>query len=356
MISRRRSIKSVMTGLAACACALAGPAAAQLGNSTPGQVAVEAVELAVDSSTPGTDLAPSLRITGAWRLTSADRRFGGYSAILPTGDDLLLVSDNGHVLRLSGISRGMPSRGEFIALPESCIKGRKGGIGDAESIALTPDGTGLQIGIERSNAVCLFEPDDPDSGRLIKPEAMAGWKRNRGAESMATLPGEGTAIIGEGKLSRSGERPLLWFEGDLSRDEPPPHKLRYLPPRGFKPADAEFLPDGRLLMLDRRSGVLSKRRSKLSVVEEFDPEAEGPVSGTRLGIIGKGPLAANYEGMAVSARDEDGLVIWLIADGGSSSAGGTMLLRLEWREEPRLPVTVAGGGNQSATRARLSPE
>jgi hypothetical protein len=340
---------ALVTGIAP----IASPGAADPVAIEAQPLIVERAELHAASFETGPSL--TLTLTGAWRLSSADPRFGGFSAILALDGDLLLVSDRGSVLRLSGVSRGMPGSGDFLDLPEDCLAAGKWGIGDAEAVALSPDSSEIMVAMERTNALCAFDPDDPQSGRLLRPEALAHWKRNRGAETMATLAGKGTVIIGEAGLSGRRERPLLWFGDSAPGDGAQLRRMRYLSPKGYKPADAAFLSDGRLLVLDRASGLRRGKPGRLTLVDRFDPKGSKVVTGRHVGSISEASLAAKYEGLAAVPGVRGTHIVWLVSDNDFSSRKGTLLLRLMLRDDAVPSTIIAERGAHGAGQGRAEP-
>jgi len=179
--------------------------------------------------------------------------------------------------------------------------------------------------------VCAWNPGQPDAAVLSPISAMAHWKRNRGAEAMASLQGKGTLIIGEGADGAEGQRPLLWYHGDPADPATAMTAMRYLPPAGFKPGDAAFLPDGRLIVLNRQTKFGKQAASILTIHPAFTPEAGALLPGRVLARIVQSPLSANYEGLAVEPRGA-GATIWLVSDDNFRGNDGTRLLRLDMGE------------------------
>lgn len=278
---------------------------------------------------------PGLRVTGAWSLSSDDRRLGGMSGLLAADGELLMLSDAGSIVRLRD-DFGGEANASIAALPSACMAD---GRIDAESLALSPDGLAVRVGLERSNCVCAFDLGEPDAGRRFSPIAIAAWPRNNGAEAMASLPGVGTAIIGEGRDGGSREHPLLWYAGDPANTAAT--AMQYRAPSGFKPADAAFLPDRRMLVLNRRFTMPNGRATVLTIGSALSPSAGAIYAGQEILRIEHGPLAANYEGLAVKPRP-GGATIWLISDDNFSNRSGTMLIRLELDESATVSVAATG--------------
>jgi len=294
------------------------------------------------------------RLSGAWQLTMDDARFGGFSSMMLVGDDLVLLSDAGVMFRLHRDGDGFAPSALASPLPSACTTGptRKGS--DSESMSVTPDGREVRIGLERSNTLCAVDLASPQSARSLNLAPMALWPQNAGAEAIASLSGKGLAIIGESRDSAEGTHPLLWYHGDPADTDVRLTKMRYQPPRGYKPADAAFLPDGRMIVINRRFRLDAGRATALTIIPAFTP-AEGQVlTGDIITEIANQPLAANYEGIALAPR-AGGHTIWMVSDDNFSKPGRTMLLRMELDEVPPVDATtLAAQGSSLAPATRTA--
>lgn len=298
-----------------------------------------------------TNRAADPRLSGAWQLTMDDARFGGFSSMMLAGDDLVLLSDGGVMFRLHRDGEGFASATTVSPLPLACTKGQTRKGSDSESMSVTPDGREVRIGLERSNTVCAVDLDRPQYARSLNLAPMALWPQNAGAEAMASLLGKGLAIIGETRDATDGTHPLLWYDGDPADTGTRLTKMRYQPPRGYKPADAAFLPDGRMIVINRRFRLDAGRSTALSIIPAFTPTEGQVLTGDTITEIANLPLAANYEGIAIAPR-AGGHTIWMVSDDNFSKPGRTMLLRMELddvssadasmiaeRGSPHVPVT-----------------
>lgn len=289
-------------------------------------VDLDAILLAPDAAPLTEELAPGVRVAGSWRLSSSDRQFGGVSAMMVRGGALTVLTDAG---RMFDLEDGRPVRSR--ALPAACARPMGKAKADAEAMTLSPDGQGIRVSLERVNMVCAWSPDRPETATLSAVAGMSQWKRNRGAEAMASLAGQGTLIIGEAAQDDAGLRPLLWFHGDPADAATPVTTMRYQPPAGFKPGDAAFLPDGRLIVLNRQTKFGKQAASILTIHPALTPETDAVLPGRVLARIAHSALAANYEGMALEPR-AGGATIWLVSDDNFRGKGGTRLLRLDMAE------------------------
>jgi hypothetical protein len=302
------------------------PLAVQAAEPEPIAIRQEAV------APDGVQAAHGLTLTGAWRLSSGHPGFGGFSGLAALDGELILLSDAGAIVRW----KPGAADATIAALPEICRNGAGKHAADAEAMVLAA-GAELRIALERGNRLCAFGLEGLGDGRTISLDAMMPRSGNRGIEAMANWPGQGTALIAE--ASDDGAHKLAWFAGDLPDRQCA--ALRYAAPDGFKPGDAAFLPDGRLLVVNRRFGVRSGRTTSITLSPPFVPAAGADVGGAEIARIERSPLAANYEGVAIETRD-GGATIWLISDDNFSNPKGTMLLRFELDMRPAPELASAG--------------
>lgn len=283
----------------------------------------EVVPIAPVSAVPG------LTLVGAWRLSADHRGFGGFSGLLFIEGEFLMLSDAGWLVRWKPDG----SAAEIEPLPEACRSGDGEHSLDAEAMSLTPDGLELRVALERPARLCAFSWGRPDTARAFALDGLPAMRGNRGVEAMAALPKRGVALLAEGAVD--GAHKLTWFDSVLGDRRAV--TVNYHAPSGFKPGDAAFLPDGRLLVVNRRFGLRGGRASVLSVGAFSFPLTRAIDSEAILRIEG-GPLAANFEGVAVQP-DGDDIIIWLVSDDNFSNPKGTVLLQLRFNTsiETRSP-------------------
>ncbi|MFZ6763397.1 esterase-like activity of phytase family protein [Pseudoroseomonas sp. WGS1072] len=178
--------------------------------------------------------------------------FGGISA-LHVDDALTLtaISDLGHWMQagleidaggrprgLQALRTGRLDTGFPLHLP--------GVSRDAESLARTPEG-GWLVGFERWHRIVAYDRLD-GPGRLVEkaPPGLGAQPNNAGLESLAVLADGRWWAVSEGLWQDEGTlRAWLGRPGGWTL-------LRYRPARGFVPTDAAPLPDGGVLMVERR--------------------------------------------------------------------------------------------------------
>lgn len=318
---------------------------------TPVAAALSATQIALPLTI---NSATGPRLSGAWQLTMDDARFGGFSSMMLVDDDLMLLSDAGVMFRLHRDGDGFAPSALASALPAACTTGPTRKDSDSESMSVTPDGREVRIGMERSNTLCAVDLDSPQGARSLNLAPMALWPQNAGAEAMASLSNKGLAIIGETRDAAEGTHPLLWYHGDPADADVRLTNMRYQPPRGYKPADAAFLPDGRMIIINRRFRIDAGRATALSIVPAFTPTEGQVLTGDTITEIANQPLAANYEGIAIAPR-AGGHTIWMVSDDNFSKPGRTMLLRMELDDvSPVDATTLTAQGSSLAPATRTA--
>lgn len=297
-------------------------------------VSLEVRPVPLDPTDPSrTSVGGLLSLGGLW-LRSADPRFGGLS-------DLRVSEDGERLLAVSDCGRGFTARlgydagGRLVALLDPHIALLSGPDGrpltteevDAES--LVREGGALEVGFEGRARILRYGLEPPFAGParpLPMPAAVSGCGRNGGLETMSTLGDGYRLLICEGRRGPSATVPAwigrggqwteraypLVFEGGWGAEP-------------FRPTGATLLPDGDVLVLERRfppPGARVVRLSRASLT------GEGPLQPREVARL-EAPLTLdNYEGID-ARRDASGrTLVYLLSDdnncakaGGASSSG-----------------------------------
>lgn len=257
----------------------------------------------------------SLTFVGGLEMRSRDRRFGGLSSFrfLSPGDRFIGVTDTGFWFfgRIERDDEGRPSG--FTDFTVAPIHDPDGNIvedkwtTDAEAIAVRGDE--VSVGFERVHRIAVFEFDPPEMGPskleldFLIPEYEL--RVNQGFEAIAYAP-EDSALAGAlvAITERSIDPRGNIFAAILSG----PRKGIFTVVRsdGFDVTDSAFLPDGDLLLLERRFSFFSGGVAmRLRRIDGDDIKPGTAIDGTVL-------LQAdmNYEIDNMEALD-----IWENADG-----------------------------------------
>jgi hypothetical protein len=306
---------------------------------------LRAERIALDSSDPRRDRAGALRYLGGVVLTSSDPAFGGFSALTVKGSRMTLLSDGGLTLSFALDDDWRPMSVRFGVLPAGPRRGWRKMDRDSESLA--EDETGrMWVGFERWNEIWRYSPDFRTAERQAAPALMRHWPKNGGAESMTRLRNGRFLVLSERARWRDGRAALL-FEGDPSVQGMRAVRFGYRPPAGYLPTDVAELPDGRLLVLNRRASLPELFTAKIVLLDRTmlreGHVAHGPVVATFASPI----LHDNFEGMAI-VQDGRRTIVWLVSDDNQSLFQRTLLLKFTLD----LPRTRKDAAEADASAAR----
>src|SRR5690606_32187476 len=127
----------------------------------------------------------ALILRRAWQLDSPEPRFGGISAMHVDQGRVTALSDSGVAIEfyLPGPDSDQQVRVTPIAGPGSAeIKSNR----DTEALVIH-DGKAW-VAFEGHNMIWRYDRETWKAEARARPEAMRGWRRNGGAESLVRLP------------------------------------------------------------------------------------------------------------------------------------------------------------------------
>jgi hypothetical protein len=265
-----------------------------------------------------------------WRgglvLTSPSPNFGGWSALAldKDGHDFLAVSDAGtwmmgvleydgdkpKALRAVRIGPVLGAAGETLEESEDR---------DAEGVALvegtTSKGRAL-VSFERNHRIGWLDVDknglSPVRRYLPLPEAMQDAEDNRGLEAVTLLrdgPYKGSVVaIAERLLDDSGNHTgWIWVNGK-------PQAFHLVNGDGYDITDAAALPNGGLLVLERRFRVSEGVKTRLRLIRQDELRPGALVHGENLLDASMNQEIDNMEGLAVHAGAGGAIIVTLISD------------------------------------------
>ncbi len=281
----------------------------------------------------------SLRLTDAWDLNSANDEFGGLSALYASGSALTFVSDKGAIIRLGQDASSTQWTGVIGPLPFGCGDMRDKHNRDTESIAVDRHTGSMWIGFENRNGLCRIASPKNGGTRFAAPLAMKHWRLSGGPEASVRLKDGTMLVFQETAKGGSTVSDLLHFDRDPTDPKVRLTKMSYRPPTGYSAVDAAQLPDGRLLILNRRFALPFNFTTRISIAR-LPPLKEGAVmSGPIIARIDGEGIADNFEALAIDNDGHD-LVIWLASDDNFLALQRSLLLRFVWPGAARL---VASG-------------
>ena len=191
---------------------------------------------------------------------------------------------------------------------------------------MTVDGRRAWIGFERHNSLWRYDRSGWRANSRATPRAMRKWHANAGSEGMARLADGRFLVFSEGN---KGERdtPLLLFSGDPAESSTEVLTLRYRPPAGYRITDTAGLPDGRIVMLNRRFSIFEGMTAKLTIAAPPTSLKEGVVlEGKEIADL-RAPVAIdNMEALSVT-RERGRTILWIASDDNFSPLQRTLLLK-----------------------------
>lgn len=263
-------------------------------------------------------------LEGVWQLDSPRDGFGGYSALLATGDgQLLALSDLGYYLRFSAPgARQAPPRIEAIYPRISMLKANR----DCEAATLDPATGTIWLAWENSNAITRHDPALEEQA-AVRPRAMRDWPFNLGPEAMVRLH-DGRFVVLSESFSTGGNEGLL-FATDPTLGGAA-QRFTFRGPERFRPVDMAQLPDGRVLVLMRRPVWPMPLRfaGRIAIADPAQLRAGGEWSARPVASLTSSLPVDNFEGMAIEQRGDGRVTVWLISDDNGAVSQRTLLWKL----------------------------
>lgn len=288
--------------------------------------------LDLDPVHPGQRRLGELIFLAAWELDSDNGDFGGISALSAlSGGRFISVSDAGTLIGFGVAKRTRAPRSFIMPLPESDAPENSYRDRDSEGITYDPASGQFWVSYEAKHAIRRFSGSFDQANGVVRPKEMQGWPRNKGAETIVRLPDGRFMVIAE-SLEEGVHQGLL-FSGDPVETETAVASFSFRPPAGYRVTDGSMLPDGRLLLLNRRVGLPGGFKAKLAVVEIQDLEKGARMNARVIATLGTPLLVDNMEGVAVT-REQDNIIIWLISDNNFNFWQRTLLMKFQLSERP----------------------
>ncbi|MCJ1962791.1 esterase-like activity of phytase family protein [Novosphingobium mangrovi (ex Hu et al. 2023)] len=289
------------------------------------------------------DLGP-LRLEGAWQLSGA--RAGGYSALVPIGDDqLLAISDGGMWLHLS-MRAGAPFRHAYGKVGLA-TRSKEKEDRDVESAFRDLRSGAIWLGMEGVNAIARTDAQLREEKR-VKPAAMRDWDVNSGPEAMTRLRDGRFLVLRETPTSGTGGRlhDAVLFDGDPvegPQEGGKAQRLQFAGARNFSAVDAATLPDGRVLVLMRRLVWPAPLTfaGRIVIADPRDIVPGETWTSQEVAVLASDMPLDNFEGMAVREGAQGRVEIWLISDDNFMRHWQSTLLWKLSVDPAQLPCTGA---------------
>lgn len=290
------------------------------------QITIESTPVVLDTSYPKRRRIGALRFIGGWHLTSDTRSFGGLSALDVNGNQVTALGDGGIIVRFDLGRFGHASRASIARLPTECGKVVRKSDNDTEALTHDSMRTNWWVAYEWNNIVCRVSSDFSKGVAVRQPSAIANWPRKAGAESMTRLADGRFLLISEGGRNGGDVSPAVLFDRDPTDPAAVATPLGYRAPDGFKPTDVAQLPDGRILILNRRFAVTSLFSADLVLLPQISAKPSGILQGQTIARFQSPTVADNFEGLSVSVENGKP-IIWILSDDNFMRWQRTLLLK-----------------------------
>ena len=234
------------------------------------EITLRTESVPLDASDPRRNALGRLRFVAGVVLRSEDETFGGVSGLRVFRDEgglrLAGVSDSGESLSGSLDLRdgriavvGPLAMASLPDLKGRLVSGKRWG--DSEAIAAGASGRWL-VSFERKHRIWSYARDFSGVASAVEtPEDLQDAPPNGGLESLASWPdGDLVALTETMETARGTIAGFLLKGGRWT-------SLEWTPSgQGFRPSDADTLPDGDLLVLERRWSALAPATLKARIL------------------------------------------------------------------------------------------
>jgi hypothetical protein len=293
--------------------------------------------ISLDDENPERTRIGRLVWRGGFAITSPDVKFGGLSglAISPDGKILSMVSDAGNWIRMRA---GYDTDGHLQSLDKASVGRLRGPLGavaahekggDAESLESVPGG--LAVSFEHNHRLWIYRgAPNPFAARpreILYPSILARAHPNQGVETLARL-GDGRLVtITEGFPLGTGDL-LGWVRQD-DRPATPWREFHYRRNLLFRPTGATVLPNGNLLLVERRFTWAGGFAARLATLPASAIRPGAVLVAKPIAEFDAAPLAENFEGVA-ARRDTNGrTLIYMVSDDNFTFLQRTLLVMFE---------------------------
>ena len=268
---------------------------------------------------------------GGFELASKDSRFGGLSGLALTqdGKQLYAISDRGYWLtaRLHHNGQGVLKRldsWQMASLLTPSGKALKGSMRDAEALARDRDGSFI-VGFERNPRMWRYPGSNeafalPPKPLPIPPDLQKA-PSNGGLESVAILSDSRLVLITERYKNERGTTRGWLMDGKRSSS------ISYLQTDGFQPTDVATLPNGDLILLERRYNIFRGAIIRVRRLPAASIRPGARLKGEEIALLEPPFEVDNFEGLAVRHHPTAGTLLYMISDDNYSPLQRTLLLQ-----------------------------
>ena len=283
----------------------------------------------VDSQNPERKQIGALTLLSAFQLQSKDRRFGGLSG-LSIGQEgkLYAISDAGYwlsatiVVESDGALKDLRDWQIAPLLMPDKTPVRRSWV-DAEALAQSADGSFL-VGFEGRHRIWRYAPPPATIKSapilVFTPDALARAPINGGIEGLASLPDGRLLMLTEDFANADGSL-KGWLSSGGGFVE-----ISYVPATGHNVTDCAALPNGDVIVLERRYRPFGIFSVRLTLVDQKDLRPGAKLTGKELLRLEQPLAVENFEAVAVQ-KTARGTVIYIVSDDNYNSFQSTLLLQ-----------------------------
>ena len=281
-----------------------------------GDIGLSYSRVPLNSEAPDQTNVGLLEYRGGLSISATDSRFGGFSSLLVSADGarMLATSDKGvwFSARLGYDDAGhldALSSGQLAPITGPDGKPVAGRYRDAEALARGADGTVL-LAFEQHHRILRYTLTDTlDTARLsattpdlvAAPAELSEFNSNAATEGLAVLHDGGLLILTEGLDNEHADKP-----GWVLRTGQAHARLEYFCAARFRPTGAARLPDGDIVVVERRYTLIGGVAALLRCI----PQA----------VIQPGGASMGQKSYAFSRRSR--LIIWKASRRGAMRPAG----------------------------------
>jgi len=279
----------------------------------------------LDEDAPQRSRIGSLVFLQGWALRSDNPGFGGISALHVDGRRVTGLSDTGVLSRFDLPDGGARAvRGRLDPLPDGpgppTLKSNR----DSESMLIFAGH--LWAGFERHNEIWRYASGDGHPESHAAPPAMKHWPYNTGPEAMVRLDDGRFLVFAENAPRGDGTSEVVLFDGDPAVPGTRTVTLGYRPPDGYRATDAALLPDGRILILNRRVTIWEGFSARLVVAALPELAPGAVIAGREIAALRSPVSVDNMEGLSVT-QEAGRTILWIVSDDNFFPLQRTLLLK-----------------------------
>ena len=314
-------VRTLLLLLALPLLATFAPPALQHREPPPAVTFVRFAPVALRDEAPAAGRLGRLTWLGGWALTSNDARVGGISALHVEAGEALALSDAGWRIRFALPAGRNPVRAEVAMVAEG--PGPPGDKVNRDVESLVVHGGEAWLGYEQSNEVWRYGLRRFERRSSAAPPAMREWSDNAGPEAMVRLADGRFLVFAEGD---GGDSEAILFAGDPAVPGTRALRLRYRPPAGYRITDAALLADGRLILLNRKVGLLEGFTARLVVAALPGLADRALISGQEVAAFDGAVTRDNFEALSVT-RESGRTILWIASDDNYNPFQRTLLMK-----------------------------